>query len=75
MAHDNGPLEKYDEVTFRRFGELIDGEDVFGCKAVRKGEGNEMGLGRMGESMVGFIRLLVLMMMVCRYVGYFRCAD
>jgi D-amino-acid oxidase len=49
MAHDNGPLEKLDEVTFKKFGQLIDGEDVFGCKAVQKGEGNELGLGRMGE--------------------------
>jgi D-amino-acid oxidase len=49
MAHDNGPLEKLDEATFKKFGKLIDGEDVFGCKAVQKGEGNEVGLGRMGE--------------------------
>lgn len=48
MAHDNGRLEKYDEVTFKRFGQLIDGEDVWGCKAIRKGEGNEVGLGRQG---------------------------
>lgn len=48
MAHDNGPLEKYDEVTFKRFGHLIDGENVWGCKAVKKGEGNEVGLSRMG---------------------------
>ena len=48
MAHDNGPLEKYDEVTFKRFGELVDGNNVWGCKAIKKGEGNEMGLGRMG---------------------------
>jgi D-amino-acid oxidase len=48
MANDNGPLEKYDEVTFRRFGQLIDGRNVFGCEAVKKGEGNEMGLSRMG---------------------------
>jgi D-amino-acid oxidase len=48
MAHDNGPLEKYDEVTFKRFGQLIDGTDVFGCKAINRGEGNELGLGRMG---------------------------
>tara|TARA_R110002003_G_scaffold54_32_gene4922 strand:+ start:2283 stop:2639 length:357 start_codon:yes stop_codon:yes gene_type:complete len=49
MAHDNGPLEKYDEVTFKRFGQLIDGEIVWGCRVVQKGEGNEIGLGRMGE--------------------------
>ncbi|OAK97580.1 FAD dependent oxidoreductase [Phaeosphaeriaceae sp. SRC1lsM3a] len=48
MAHDNGRLEKYDEVTFNRFGQLIDGEDVWGCKAIKKGEGNEVGLGRQG---------------------------
>ena len=58
MAHDNGPLEKYDEVTFHRFGELIDGKSVFGCQALKAGEtegvdgvhggGNEAGLGRMG---------------------------
>ncbi|KAF2030515.1 nucleotide-binding domain-containing protein [Setomelanomma holmii] len=48
MAHDNGPLEKYDEVTFKRFGQLMDGENVWGCKIVKKGEGNEVGLGRMG---------------------------
>jgi D-amino-acid oxidase len=48
MAHDNGPLEKYDEVTFRRFGELIDGHTVHGCRALRAGEGNDVGLGRMG---------------------------
>ncbi|XP_014552911.1 hypothetical protein COCVIDRAFT_40963 [Bipolaris victoriae FI3] len=58
MATDNGPLENYDAVTFRRFGELIDGQSVFGCRAVRAGEienssgggmgGNEVGLGRMG---------------------------
>jgi D-amino-acid oxidase len=48
MAHDNGPLEKYDEVTFNRFGQLIDGANVWGCKAIKKGEGNELGLGRMG---------------------------
>jgi D-amino-acid oxidase len=49
MAHDNGPLEKYDEVTFKIFGQLIDGESVYGCKAIKKGEGNEIGLGRMGK--------------------------
>jgi D-amino-acid oxidase len=49
MAHDNGPLEKYDEVTFNRFGQLIDGGNVWGCKAIKKGEGNEIGLGRMGQ--------------------------
>ncbi|CAN9205486.1 unnamed protein product [Alternaria alternata] len=58
MANDNGPLEKYDEVTFRRFGELIDGKEVFGCQTLKAGEtkgidgvnggGNEAGLGRMG---------------------------
>lgn len=48
MAHDNGPLEKYDEVTYHRFGELIDGKGVHGCQALKKGEGNEMGLGRQG---------------------------
>ncbi|CAO2657814.1 Nn.00g070740.m01.CDS01 [Neocucurbitaria sp. VM-36] len=48
MAHDNGPLEKYDEVTFRRFGELMDGKAVHGVKALKKGEGNELGLGRQG---------------------------
>ena len=57
MAKDNGPLEKYDEVTFHRFGELIDGKSVFGCKTLKAGEtknqeggnaGNEIGLGRMG---------------------------
>ncbi|KAL5119719.1 hypothetical protein ACEQ8H_002325 [Pleosporales sp. CAS-2024a] len=48
MANDNGPLEKYDEITFQKFGRLIDGETVYGCKAVRPGEGNEIGLGRMG---------------------------
>jgi D-amino-acid oxidase len=57
MATDNGPLEKYDEVTFHRFGELIDGKSVFGCKTSKAGEtknqeggnaGNEIGLGRMG---------------------------
>jgi D-amino-acid oxidase len=49
MAHDNGPLEKYDEATFKRFGQLIDGENVWGCKAIKKGEGNEVGLSRMGK--------------------------
>jgi D-amino-acid oxidase len=49
MAHDNGPLEKYDKVTFERFGQLIDGENVWGCKAIKSGEGNEFGLGRMGN--------------------------
>lgn len=51
MAHDNGLLEKYDEVTFHRFGELIDGKSVHGCKALKPGEGNELGLGR--QSMWG----------------------
>jgi hypothetical protein len=46
MANDNGVLERYDEVTFKRFGELIDGKSVHGCKALRSGEGNEIGLGR-----------------------------
>ncbi|KAF2627503.1 nucleotide-binding domain-containing protein [Macroventuria anomochaeta] len=46
MANDNGPLEKYDLVTFNRFGEIMDGKDVHGCKVQRKGEGNEAGLGR-----------------------------
>lgn len=49
MANDNGRLEKYDEVTFMRFGQLIDGDDVWGCKAIKKGEGNEVGLGRQGR--------------------------
>jgi len=58
MAHDNGPLERYDEITFKRFGELIDGKSVFGCQSSRAGEsesidgvnggGNENGIGRMG---------------------------
>ncbi|KAH8723211.1 hypothetical protein GQ44DRAFT_828411 [Phaeosphaeriaceae sp. PMI808] len=48
MANDNGPLEKYDEATFKRFGQLVDAESVWGCKAVKKGEGNEIGVGRMG---------------------------
>jgi D-amino-acid oxidase len=46
MANDNGLLEKYDEVTFQRFGELMDGKIVHGCKVVNVGEGNEIGLGR-----------------------------
>lgn len=46
MANDNGPLEKYDEVTFNRFGQLMDGKSVHGCKVVKSGEGNEAGLGR-----------------------------
>lgn len=46
MANDNGLLEKYDEVTFRAFGALIDGQNVHGCRVVQKGEGNEAGLGR-----------------------------
>jgi D-amino-acid oxidase len=49
MAHDNGPLEKYDEITFEKFGNLIDGQSVYGCKAVRPGEGNDVGLSRMGK--------------------------
>ncbi|KAF2127939.1 D-amino-acid oxidase-like protein [Dothidotthia symphoricarpi CBS 119687] len=48
FAHDNGPLEAYDATTFQRFGALIDGQPVFGCRAVNSGEGNELGLGRMG---------------------------
>lgn len=48
MAHDNGPLEHYDAVTFRRFGDLVDGKSVFGCQALKPGEGNDVGLGRMG---------------------------
>lgn len=46
MATDNGPLEKYDEITFRAFGALMDGKDVHGCRVVKTGEGNEAGLGR-----------------------------
>jgi len=46
MANDNGPLEKYDEVTFCAFGALMDGQNVHGCQVVQKGEGNEAGLGR-----------------------------
>ncbi|XPS80089.1 D-amino-acid oxidase [Ascochyta lentis] len=46
MANDNGLLEKYDEITFNRFGQLIDGKDVHGCRVVKNGEGNEAGLGR-----------------------------
>jgi D-amino-acid oxidase len=49
MAHDNGPLEKYDEVTYHRFGQLVDGKNVWGCKSVREGEGNEVGIRRMGQ--------------------------
>ena len=56
MAHDNGRLEKYDEVTFKRFGQLIDGEDVWGCKAIKKGEGNEVGLGRQGNTQSFYMR-------------------
>lgn len=36
FAHDNGPLEKYDEVTFRKFEELLENEGI------------QCGLGRMG---------------------------
>ncbi|KAF2277856.1 FAD dependent oxidoreductase [Westerdykella ornata] len=36
FANDNGPLERYDEVTFRRFEEILEKE------------GPECGLGRMG---------------------------
>jgi hypothetical protein len=46
MANDNGVLEKYDEVTFKCFGELMDGKPVHGCRVLRTGEGNEIGLGR-----------------------------
>jgi D-amino-acid oxidase len=46
MANDNGVLERYDEVTFKRFEELMDGKPVHGCRALRGGEGNEIGLGR-----------------------------
>jgi D-amino-acid oxidase len=46
MANDNGILERYDEITFTRFGELMDGKAVHGCKVLRSGEGNEIGLGR-----------------------------
>jgi D-amino-acid oxidase len=46
MANDNGPLENYDRITFQRFGELMDGRSVHGCRVVRSGEGNEAGLGR-----------------------------
>ncbi|KAH9880602.1 hypothetical protein IAQ61_000896 [Plenodomus lingam] len=48
MATDNGPLEHYDRVTFNRFNALMDGDSVHGCKAQKRGEGNEAGLGRMG---------------------------
>lgn len=46
MANDNGPLENYDRITFQRFGELMDGRSVHGCRVVKSGEGNEAGLGR-----------------------------
>ncbi|KAL1599291.1 hypothetical protein SLS59_006308 [Nothophoma quercina] len=46
MANDNGPLEKYDEITFKRFGEIMDGKSVHGCQVIKSGEGNEAGLGR-----------------------------
>lgn len=46
MANDNGPLEKYDKVTFQRFGQIMDGESVHGVKVVKSGERNEAGLGR-----------------------------
>jgi hypothetical protein len=46
MANDNGPLEKYDEVTFKSFGALMDGKSVHGCQVIKTGEGNEAGLGR-----------------------------
>lgn len=48
MATDNGPLENYDAVTYKRFGQLMDGESVHGCKVENVGEGNEAGLGRQG---------------------------
>jgi D-amino-acid oxidase len=73
MAHDDGPLEKYDEVTFKRFGQLIDGESVFGCKAINKGEGNEVGLGRMGEYL--HLDMMVAMAKPRRHVGCFRRAH
>jgi len=37
MAHDNGPLEGYDRVTFERFAKMVD----------REGLGEETGLSRM----------------------------
>ena len=46
MANDNGQLERYDEVSFHRFGQIMDGKSVHGCQVVRSGEGNEAGLGR-----------------------------
>ena len=46
MANDNGLLEKYDDITFHRFGQLMDGKPVHGCRVVKTGEGNEAGLGR-----------------------------
>lgn len=48
MAHDNGPLEHYDRITFNRFNEIMDGKSVHGCQVMRAGEGNEAGLGRQG---------------------------
>lgn len=38
MAHDNGPLEHYDRVTFQRFAKMVD----------EQGIGEEIGIGRMG---------------------------
>jgi D-amino-acid oxidase len=48
MAHDNGRLEAYDRATYHHFGSLIDGKSVYGCRALKAGEGNDVGLGRMG---------------------------
>lgn len=38
MVHDNGPLEHYDRVTFKKFAQMVDVE----------GKGEEVGIGRMG---------------------------
>ncbi|KAF2637352.1 nucleotide-binding domain-containing protein [Massarina eburnea CBS 473.64] len=38
MANDNGPLEDYDRVTFKKFAEMVDNEGI----------GEEIGIGRMG---------------------------
>jgi D-amino-acid oxidase len=54
MAHDNGPLESYDRTTYHRFGQLVDGKSVFGCKALKAGEENDVGLGRMGKPLLLF---------------------
>lgn len=51
MANDNGALETADRITFNRFNELMDGKSVHGCKVLKTGEGNEIGLGR--QSMWG----------------------